>query len=155
MSRKRRPRVMLHFFPLSRLKKLNAEGTPPPWGPCHGFDPYQREYLCLEYRKPDGTGDFGGIHFERVVGSRDADRDLSLLAAGRNALPHFMAVIEAAFALESQLQGSPALCDLSRALDVFRERRTKRRGLLGRPDMNAEDPSVRREVVGARRMPAS
>jgi hypothetical protein len=155
MTSKRRPRVMLHFFPLPRLKKLNAEGTPPPWAPCHGFDPYEREYLCLEYRRPDGTGDFGGIHFGPVAGSRDTDRDLALLAAGRNALPHFIAVIEAAFALESQLQGSPALCDLSRALDVFRERRTKRRGSLGRSDMNAEDPSVSREVVGAALEPAS
>lgn len=124
MSRKRGPRVMVDFFPLSRLKKLHAEGTPPHWRACHEL-PFRHipEHMCLEYERPDGTGDYGGIHVARVVGSRDIDVDLPLLAAGRNALPHLIAAIEAAFMLESRMQGAPGMAALSRALNVFRERK--------------------------------
>ncbi len=149
MNRKRRPRVMVHFFPLSRLKELDGAGTPPHWRACHDGEAFAREHLCLEYERRDGTGDYGGIHVEYVSGGRGPDRDLPLLAASRNALPHFIAVIEGAFALESQLQGSPALCDLSRALDVFRERGTKRRGSVSSSVIKADDLSGSERSSGA------
>lgn len=153
MSRKRRPRVMVNFFPLSRLRKLDGEGTPPHWRSVRETTALAREHLCLEYERRDGTGDYGGIHVEYVSGGRGPDKDLPLLAASRNALPHFIAVVETALALESVLQGDPAICDLSRALDIFRERGAKRGGLASRKrsDMNADDPSVTREVIGGGR----
>jgi hypothetical protein len=124
MTRKRQPRVMIHFFPLSRLRKLHLEGTAPHWRACHEeATPFSRECRCIEYERADGTGDYGGIHIEDVGGGRGADKDLPLLAAGRNALPHFIAAIEAAFALEAAMPGEPMLSGLSRALDVFRERK--------------------------------
>jgi len=124
MNRKPRPKVMIAYFPLSRLRKLHLEGTAPHWRACHEeATRFSREYRSIEYERPDGTGDFGGIHIEDVGGGRGADKDLPLLAAGRNALPHFIAAIEAAFALEAAMQGEPRLSGLSHALDVFRERK--------------------------------
>ena len=123
MSRKRRPKIMVDFFPLARLKTLHSGGTAPHWRACHETDSCLPEHMCLEYERPDGTGDYGGIHIEHFAGGRGPDRDLPLLAAGRNALPHLIAVLDAAFTLESVMDGEPALSDLSRALDVFRERK--------------------------------
>lgn len=123
MSRKRRPKVMVDFFPLSRLRALHLDGTPPHWRASHEPPVGQLpEHMCLEYQRPDGTGDYGGVHVEYLAGGRGPDRDLPLLAAGRNALPHFIGALDAAFALESVLRGDPAMAALSRALDVFRER---------------------------------
>ncbi len=123
MSRKPRPKIMVDFFPLSRLKKLHSEGTPPHWRAFHELPIFHvPEHMSLEYERSDGTGDLGGIHIESLGGGRGPDKDLPLLAAGRNALPHLIAAIEAAFALESVMQGDARVAALSRALDAFRER---------------------------------
>ena len=149
MSRKPRPKIMVDFFPLSRLKKLHSEGTPPHWRAFHELPIlHVPEHMSLEYERSDGTGDLGGIHIESLGGGRGPDKDLPLLAAGRNALPHFIAAIEAAFALESAMHDEPMLANLTRALNVFRERKVSAMARKGESNMNADDPSVSREVIG-------
>lgn len=89
---------------------------------------------------------------------RDESREHFLVApalgAGKHGAPHVESRMPhaslGAVALESVLQGAPIRSDLSRALDISRERRQKRSAMAGkgRSDPNADDPSVTREVIG-------
>jgi hypothetical protein len=114
---------MVDYFPLSRLKSLNGAANKPHWRAFNEKGSDGELHAGVEFQRPDGTGDYGGIHLADMYSfGPSVESNLELLAAARNAMPHMIAAVEAAFNLEAIAPDDPAIAALSRALDVFREK---------------------------------